>query len=52
LKGTGRGYGFTALSRLGGELEYAAHQQDRERARALIDELDSYLARVKVIGLT
>jgi CheY-like chemotaxis protein len=52
LKGTGRGYGFVALSRLGGELEYAAHQQDRERARSLIDELDGYLARVKVIGVS
>lgn len=50
LKGSGRGYGFIALSRIGGELEYAAHQQDRERMRLLIDELDAYLSRVKVVG--
>ncbi|HXG90574.1 MAG TPA: response regulator [Vicinamibacterales bacterium] len=50
LKGTGRGYGFTALSRIGGALEHAAHHQDRDQIGSLIDELDAYLSRVKVIG--
>jgi hypothetical protein len=49
LKGTGRGYGFTTISRLGSELEVAAHEQDVERMRAIIDELDDYLARVQVV---
>jgi CheY-like chemotaxis protein len=50
MKGTGRGYGFTAISRLGGELEVAAHRQDVAEMVRLIDELDSYLSRVRVVG--
>lgn len=49
LKGTGRGYGFPAISRLGGELELAAHQQDTERMSQLIAELDFYLGRVRIV---
>lgn len=52
MKGTGRGYGFIALSRLGGELEVAAHEQDIARMTALIDELDDYLARVRIVTPT
>lgn len=50
MKGTGRGYGFTAISRIGEDLEVAAHQQDVEKVSALIDDLDDYLARVKWVG--
>jgi CheY-like chemotaxis protein len=49
MKGTGRGYGFTTISRLGGELEVAAHEQDVAAMARLIDELDAYLSRVRVI---
>jgi hypothetical protein len=49
MKGTGRGYGFTTISRLGGDLELAAHEQDVARMTELIDELDDYLARVQVV---
>ena len=48
MKGSGRGYGFTVVSRIGNQLELAAHQQDVERMSRLIDELDGYLARVRV----
>ena len=48
MKGTGRGYGLAILSRIGGELEVAAHQQDVPRMTQLIDELDGYLQRVKI----
>ncbi len=48
MKGTGRGYGLEVLSRIGGELEVAAHQQDIPRVTSLIDELDVYLQRVKI----
>ena len=48
MKGTGRGYGFTAISRIGTELEVAAHQRDQPRMASLIDELDAYLARVTI----
>ena len=49
LKGTGRGYGFPAISRLGAELEIAAHQQDVNRMSQLIAELDFYLGRVRIV---
>jgi CheY-like chemotaxis protein len=49
MKGTGRGYGLAVLSRLGGDLEEAAHQQDRSTVARLIDELDGYLHRVRII---
>jgi CheY-like chemotaxis protein len=48
MKGTGRGYGFSAISRIGAELELAAHQQDEARMAQLIDELEQYLARVTI----
>jgi CheY-like chemotaxis protein/HPt (histidine-containing phosphotransfer) domain-containing protein len=48
LKGTGRGYGLAALSRIGGELELAAHQQDADAVRRLVDELDAYLRRIRI----
>jgi CheY-like chemotaxis protein len=50
MKGTGRGYGFDTLSRLGGELEVAAHEQDLDAMRRLIDELDDYLSHVEVVS--
>ena len=50
LKGTGRGYGFPELSRLGGELERAAHEQDAGTMTRLIDELDAYLVDLRVVG--
>jgi CheY-like chemotaxis protein/HPt (histidine-containing phosphotransfer) domain-containing protein len=48
MKGTGRGYGLGVISRIGGELELAAHQKDIEGMRRLIDELDAYLQNVKI----
>jgi CheY-like chemotaxis protein len=50
MKGTGRGYGFDTISQLGGQLEVAAHEQDVERMTRLIDELDGYLSRVRLVG--
>ncbi len=48
MKGSGRGYGFSVISRIGQDLELAAHEQDKNRMSSLIDELDSYLMHVKV----
>jgi CheY-like chemotaxis protein len=48
LKGTGRGYGFPEMSRIGAALERAAHQQNVSMMQQLIDELDSYLTNVRV----
>ena len=48
MKGTGRGYGLDVVSRIGGELEVAAHEKDVPRMTELIDELDAYLQRVRI----
>jgi CheY-like chemotaxis protein len=48
MKGTGRGFGLDVVSRIGGELELAAHEKDVPRMSALIDELDAYLQRVRI----
>ena len=48
MKGTGRGYGLDAISRIGGDLEVAAHEKDVSRMTELIDELDAYLQRVRI----
>jgi CheY-like chemotaxis protein len=48
MKGTGRGYGLSVVSRIGGELELAAHEKDVTAMRRLIDELDAYLQRVRI----
>jgi hypothetical protein len=48
MKGTGRGYGLDVVSRIGGDLEVAAHAKDIPRVTDLIDELDAYLQRVRI----
>ena len=48
MKGTGRGYGLVAISRIGSDLELAAHEKDVSAMRRLIDELDAYLQRVRI----
>jgi CheY-like chemotaxis protein len=50
MKGSGRGYGFATISRLGGALEVAAHEQDAAAMARLIDELDDFLRRVTVVS--
>ena len=48
MKGSGRGYGFSVVSRIGADLELAAHRQETEKVTDLIDELDAYLQKVHV----
>ena len=48
MKGTGRGYGLAAISRIGGDLELAAHEKDVATMSRLVDELDAYLQRVRI----
>ena len=49
MKGTGGGYGFAAISDLGGRLEQAAKSRDAEAVTALIAELADYLERVELV---
>ena len=49
MKGTGGGYGFEEVSRLGDLIEIAAIAGDADRIRTLADELAGYLTRVTVV---
>lgn len=49
MKGTGGGYGFDEVSRLGDLIELAAAAGDADRIRTLADELAAYLARLTVV---
>jgi len=48
MKGTGGGYGFDEITRLGGGIEDAALATDADTVRALNSELAHYLAVVEV----
>jgi CheY-like chemotaxis protein len=48
MKGTGKSYGFAAITRIGAAIELAAHQNDALALERLVDELAAYLDRVKV----
>lgn len=48
MKGSGGGYGFDALTELGGAIEAAAKSADTAAVANLIGELDAYLQRVEV----
>ncbi|OFZ96238.1 MAG: hypothetical protein A3H35_12085 [Betaproteobacteria bacterium RIFCSPLOWO2_02_FULL_62_17] len=49
MKGTGGGYGFEEISRLGACIEAAAAAGEADRLLAVADELARYLARVKPV---
>ena len=48
MKGTGRSYGLSVISRLGEAIERAAHQHDASSIQSVLTDLDAYLSRVKV----
>lgn len=45
MKGSGEGYGFPGLTRLGGKLETAAAKKDMTQLKVWIQELEQYLNR-------
>ena len=49
MKGSGGGYGFDAITRLGGEMEQAARSGDTTKVLALTDELEDFLLRVRPV---
>jgi CheY-like chemotaxis protein len=49
IKGTGRSYGFDEISRIGEDIELAAHQQDATALDGLLQHFDDYLAHVKFV---
>lgn len=48
MKGTGGGYGFDDLTRIGTELEKASVAADGDRITQLIGELEAYLDNVVI----
>lgn len=50
LKGTGGGYGFDGMSRLGAKIERAAKANDLQSIRQLIDAYAAYMQRVDVVS--
>ena len=50
LKGSGGGYGFPDLTRLGAAMEESAKQQDRKAIREQLIEMSNYLNHVQLIG--
>ena len=48
MKGTGGGYGFDEMSRIGGDLEKAAAATDTDTISQLIAQLEQYLDNVVV----
>jgi HPt (histidine-containing phosphotransfer) domain-containing protein len=48
MKGTGRSYGFTAISRIGADIEESSRRQDAPALERLINDLKSFLSRVRV----
>jgi HPt (histidine-containing phosphotransfer) domain-containing protein len=48
LKGSGAGYGFPEISRLGAEIEEAAKGHERERLGGLADALSEYLGSIRI----
>ena len=48
MKGSGGGFGFDRVSELGGSLEAAGQCGDRDTIASALDELESFLSRVRV----
>ena len=49
IKGTGSGYGFDFISKVGDELEQAALRTDGAAIIRLSNELDDYLGRLNIV---
>lgn len=49
MKGSGGGYGFDDITKIGGFMERASMESDAEEIKKWVDELSSYLKRVEVV---
>ncbi len=49
MKGSGSGYGFDGISRIGEEIETGAKERNEDEIRELVRELSTYLDRVEVV---
>ncbi len=49
MKGVGGGYGFDAITDIGGSIEQAAKQKDPEKIKQCLSELANYLLRIEIV---
>jgi HPt (histidine-containing phosphotransfer) domain-containing protein len=49
MKGSGGGYGFDAITEIGGSIEHAARDREPDTIRRWVGELLAYLERVQVL---
>jgi HPt (histidine-containing phosphotransfer) domain-containing protein len=49
MKGSGGGYGFDEISRIGNGIEEAAKQGDQNKIEQLINQLAQFLATVEIV---
>ncbi len=49
MKGSGGGYGFDAITEIGGSIEHAARDREPDTIRRWVGELRAYLERVQVL---
>ena len=50
MKGSGGGYGFSEITRLGAAIEEGARERGAARIGALVANLESYLASIEVVA--
>jgi len=49
MKGVGGGYGFDAITDIGGSIEQAAKQKDPVKIKHCLNELSNYLQRIEIV---
>ena len=49
MKGVGGGYGFEAITDIGGAIEQAAKQKDPEKIKHCLNELFNYLQHIEIV---
>ena len=49
MKGVGGGYGFDAITDIGGAIEQAAKQKDPVKIKHCLNELSNYLQRIEIV---
>ncbi len=49
MKGSGSGYGFDRISRMGEEIEKRAKEKDAEEIKKIVREMAAYLDRVEIV---
>lgn len=49
MKGSGGGYGFEEISRIGADMEQSAIAKDAAKTKELLSQLEDYLNRVELI---